>query len=92
MMPIDSSVFLGLLGLPTKDIAELIHIVNTVCHVGKMSVDHKILMSMLLMNSGVKLFESVGGLSYISNFHSTFQAPIEYHTGDTDRLGENIES
>jgi len=92
MMPIDASVFLGLLGLPPKDIAELINIVNTVCHVGKMSVDHKILMSMLLMNSGVKLFESIGGLSYVSNFHPTFQAPIEYQTGDTDKLGENLEA
>jgi len=91
-MPIDSSVFLGLLGLPPKDIEELIKIVGAVCHYGKMDVDTKILMSMLLMNSGVKLFESIGGLSYVSNFHTSFQAPIEYHTGDTDVLGENIES
>ena len=91
-MTIDSSVFLGLLGLPTKDIAELIEIVNAVCCVGTMSVDDKILISMRLMNSGVKLFESVGGLSYVSNFHPTFQAPIEYHSGDTDTLGESFGS
>jgi len=83
-------VFLGLLGLPPKDIAELINIVNAVCRVGKMDVETKILMSMLLMNNGVKLFESVNGLSYISNFHPTFKAPIEYHTGDTYNLGENF--
>jgi len=92
MTTIDFSVFLGLLGLPPKDIAELINIVSSVCHFGKMDVDTKILMSMLLMNSGVKLFESIGGLSYVSNFHPTFQEPIEYHTGDTDKLGENLES
>lgn len=91
MTTIDSSVFLGLLGLPPKDIAELINIVNAVCRVGKMDVETKILMSMLLMNSGAKLFESIGGLSYISNFHSTFQAPIEYQTGDTNNPGENFD-
>lgn len=91
-MAIDSSVFLGLLSLPTKDIAELIDIVNAVCCMGKMDADDKILMSMLLMNSGIKLFESVGGLSYISNFHPKFQEPIEYHTGDTDKLGESFGS
>lgn len=92
MMTIDSSVFLGLLGLSTKDIAELISITSAVCHCGKMNVDAKIIMSMRLMNSGIKLFESVGGLSYTSNFHPTFQTPIEYHTGDTDILGENFGS
>ncbi len=91
MTTIDSSVFLGLLGLPPKDIAELINIVNAVCRVGKMDVETKILMSMLLMNSGAKLFESIGGLSYISNFHPTFQEPIEYQTGDTNKLGENFD-
>jgi len=92
MTTIDSSVFLGLLGLPPKDITELIDIVSAVCRMGKMDVDTKILMSMLLMNSGAKLFESIGGLSYISNLHPTFKAPIEYQTGDTDKLGENFGS
>ncbi|KKN09515.1 hypothetical protein LCGC14_1046000 [marine sediment metagenome] len=92
MTTIDSSVFLGLLGLPPKDIAELINIASAVCHCGKMDVDTKILMSMRLMNSGAKLFESVGGSSYMSNFHPIFQTPIEYQTDDTNELGENFES
>lgn len=90
MTTIDSAVFLGLLGLPPQDIVELIDIVSAVCCMGKMDVETKILMSMLLMNSGAKLFESIGGLSYIFNFHPTFQAPIEYQTGDTNKLGENF--
>lgn len=90
MTTIDSAIFSELLGLPPKDIAELIQIVNAVCHFGKMDVDTKIAISMLLMNSGTKLFESVGGLSHVSNSHSMFQKPIEYHTGDEHYLGENL--
>lgn len=91
MTKIDSSVFLGLLDLPPQDIVELIDIVSAVCHMGKMDVETKILMSMHLMNSGTKLFESIGGSSCISNFYPTFQAPIEYQTGDTNKIGENFE-
>lgn len=92
MTTIDQSVFIGLLGLPPADIEELIDIVCAVCRVGKMDTDTKILMSMLLMKGGVSLFESVGGLSYVSNFHTTFQAPVEYCTGDTNKLGESFDS
>lgn len=90
-MAIDTSVLLGLLDLPPKDITELIHIVSLVCHLGKMDVNTKIIMSMHLMKSGIEIFESVGGLSYISNFHPVFQSSIEYHTGDTNNVGENFE-
>ncbi len=91
MTTLDSSVFLELLDLPPKDIAELIDIVSAICHVGKMSADTKMMMALFFMNNGAKLFESVGGLTYISNFHSKFKAPIEYQTGCTNKLGENFE-
>lgn len=90
-MAVDPAVLLGLLALPPKDIVELINITAMVCRCGKMDVYTKMIMSMLLMSNGAKLFESVGGLSYMSNFHTTFQAPIEYMTGDKNILGENFE-
>lgn len=80
MMAIDSDILSGLLALPPQDIVELIEIVRNVCHLGQMDDRTKIQMSMLLMNSGATLFESVGGLSYMCNAHSTFQSPIEYRT------------
>ena len=92
MTQIDSETFLGLLGLPPKDITELIDIVSAVCHFGKMDISTKMMMAMILMNKGARLFESIGGSTRITNSHSTFKIPIEYQTGDTDKLGENFES
>lgn len=91
MATIEYSIFLGLLNLPPKDIAELINIVGAVYNCDNRGVDDKILMSMLLINNGMKLFESIGGFSHIFNFHPKFQKPMNYQTGDKHYLGENLE-